>query len=316
MPQPQSPGSRLTAAVSGLVSCLWSRVPDVAFLTVLQQLGPLLQFEGLLSCYGSDAARLSDMVVAVEDLATVQFVLVPCSLPKQHDNDAHPRVVVTGNRCGLRVLLPVPESLLCFLSEHHCAAEPLTFNVTPVFFNVGINEEATLAGRLRLEGPQHRNNLDSFHRLAEYHHRYAKLDLPADTTRRSCCGSNRQSLSELMERLSKAVQSSKSKNTETLHLAAAVTRVMGGIRFTSCKSGKDRTGMSVTLEQVNLLTTAFDLARTERHQSLQAMRSDGTRILNCKKNISVKKFAFNAMQLTMFPRDYAPPPGSYGATAT
>jgi hypothetical protein len=52
--------------------------------------------------------------------------------------------------------------------------------------------------------------------------------------------------------------------------------VCTGIRFTSCKSGKDRTGMSVTLEQVNLLTTVFDLARTERHQSLQAMRRSGS----------------------------------------
>ena len=44
------------------------------------------------------------------------------------------------------------------------------------------------------------------------------------------------------------------------------------MRFTACKSGKDRTGMSVTLEQINLLAAEFDLARTEQQRSLQAMR--------------------------------------------
>ncbi|KAF2361242.1 Pleckstrin domain [Trinorchestia longiramus] len=305
----------LTTAVSGLVSCLWSRAADATLLTVLQQLGPLLQFEGLLSCYCGDGARLSDMIVAVEDLATVQFVLVPTSVTDMGTPDAMPKIAVTGNRCGLRVLLPVPESLLCLLPDSGCD-QPLSFHITPVFFNIGINEEATLAGKLRMEGPQHRNNLDSFRRLAEYHHRYAKLDLPSDTSRRGCWNSNQPTLSELMDKLSRAVRASKSKNTEVLHLAAAVTRAMGGVRFTSCKSGKDRTGMSVTLEQVNFLTAEFDLARPERHQSLQAMRSDGTRIINCQKNINVKKFAFNTMQLAMFPRDYAPPPGSYGASVT
>ena len=45
-----------------------------------------------------------------------------------------------------------------------------------------------------------------------------------------------------------------------------------GLRMTSCKSGKDRTGMSVTLEQVNILSREFDLADNEYERALDTMR--------------------------------------------
>ena len=45
-----------------------------------------------------------------------------------------------------------------------------------------------------------------------------------------------------------------------------------GLRFTCCKSGKDRTGMSVTLEQVQILSLEFDLAEHEYQRALDVMR--------------------------------------------
>ena len=45
-----------------------------------------------------------------------------------------------------------------------------------------------------------------------------------------------------------------------------------GLRFTNCKSGKDRTGMSVTLEQVQILSREYDLAEHEYQKALDAMR--------------------------------------------
>ena len=52
----------------------------------------------------------------------------------------------------------------------------------------------------------------------------------------------------------------------------ATTLSCSGLRLTSCKSGKDRTGMSVTLEQVNILSREFDLADNEYERALDTMR--------------------------------------------
>jgi inositol polyphosphate-4-phosphatase len=56
----------------------------------------------------------------------------------------------------------------------------LSFIVTPVFFNVGINEMATLAESLGNTRPQDKSNLDNYERVNEYYHRFRKLHLPAD----------------------------------------------------------------------------------------------------------------------------------------
>ena len=44
----------------------------------------------------------------------------------------------------------------------------MKFNIVPVFFNIGIDEEAQKAGRLGLNGAQDKNNSDNFKILVEY----------------------------------------------------------------------------------------------------------------------------------------------------
>ncbi len=48
--------------------------------------------------------------------------------------------------------------------------------------------------------------------------------------------------------------------------------LLTGLRFTNCKSGKDRTGMSATLEQVQILSREFDLAEHEYQRAIDVMR--------------------------------------------
>jgi inositol polyphosphate-4-phosphatase len=62
--------------VSGLMAKLWCQKPDPMFLHILMTIGPLAEFEGLLSYYGDEIDMWGDMVVAVEDLSTVNFTLV------------------------------------------------------------------------------------------------------------------------------------------------------------------------------------------------------------------------------------------------
>lgn len=52
----------------------------------------------------------------------------------------------------MKVLLPVPESVHSILPTK----ETTSFKVTPVFFNIGINEKATLSETLGYTREQHR----------------------------------------------------------------------------------------------------------------------------------------------------------------
>ncbi len=82
-----------------------------------------------------------------------------------------------GSRSALEILLPVPENLFAVLplSKTH------TFRVTPIFFNIGFNEMATIAESLCATKPQEQSNIDNFDRLNEYYHRFKKLNSSVTT---------------------------------------------------------------------------------------------------------------------------------------
>ncbi|XP_073956536.1 inositol polyphosphate-4-phosphatase type I A [Choristoneura fumiferana] len=295
----------LTTVTAGLLSWLCS-IPGATAARLLDSgLGPLCGFEGLLSLHAAERAMWGDMVVAVEDLHTVVFTLVKGG----HSNNAIPHV--TGTRGSLTVHLPISESLYSkFTSKEH-----LTFTITAVFFNIGVNEKATLAEALGETTPQYHSNCDNLDRLCKYYHKYTKV-FPADHMAASRTSSRTKPLEEVMENLRIAVHKKVPKNVEVLHLSALATRLMNGMRFTSCKSAKDRTGMSVTLEQCSILAAEYHLAEHEFKKALSIMRSEGCRRENTFKNIGVRKYAFTKKQVAALPEDYRPPPGTFSSSQT
>ncbi|KAJ8866130.1 hypothetical protein PR048_033654 [Dryococelus australis] len=376
----------LTSLVTGLMAKLWCQKPDPAFLAVLSVLGPLVSFEGLLSYYGDEIDMWGDMIVAVEDLATVTFMLVRCNAKNNRYTGLLPTSMVSssstpdllprvcGSRVALTVLLPVSDAVHSLLPLTSSAT--VSFHITPVFFNVGINEMATLAESLGNTRPQEKSNLDNYERLNEYYHRFRKLDLhlPSESPghRGPTCGPLQPSLADLVDNLKTSVHSRQNKNVDILHLSAQICRRMKGtfpstskiwrgggekrgkkkkdtgqsrgeekrhgrggeergLRFTSCKSSKDRTGMSVTLEQCHILLSEYDLAEHEFQRALDCMRrfvrflsesgvfvldSEGCRRENTCKNAGVRKYAFNSLQLLTLPKLYRPPAGTYGSAQT
>jgi len=164
------------------MSRLWCRKPDPSFLYVMTRLGPLISFHSFLTHHGNEAEMFNDMIVAIEDLKTVEFVMIVGGTDGSSGCVAGglPMPKVYGSRSGLKVVLPIPETLFSMLPLD--GSRSSSFVVTPVFFNIGINEQASIAEMVGNVEPQEKSNMDSFARLNEYYRRFRKLTLPIKFT--------------------------------------------------------------------------------------------------------------------------------------
>ncbi|XP_029020149.1 type II inositol 3,4-bisphosphate 4-phosphatase isoform X2 [Betta splendens] len=292
----------LAALACGFVMKLYAGVQDKGFLRQLHLVGVVAQFESLLSTYSEEIGMLEDMEIGISDLQRVVFKITEA---KTEDlSDLQP--LVCGRRDHFTVEVPLPRLFFQSLPEEMKEGKPL--RVFPVLFNVGINEQQTIAERFGDISLQERINQKNFEILEAY---YKTLSEKAPL---EClpCFQTQADIKELLETLGQNVVTKKRKNVEILWIAGAICRRLNGIRFTSCKSAKDRTSMSVTLEQCALLRDEHQLSKDYFIRALDCMRRDGCRIENVQKNIGGRKYAFNMLQLMVFPKSYRPPDGTYG----
>ena len=132
-------------------------------------------------------------------------------------------------------------------------------------FSQGINEMQSIANSMGSYGIQDDINNQSIKHLENYFTTYKAWH--KSQSKRSGRGgvptvgvptvSFVEGLEGRLKRLRRIVTDatgSGKKSIEILTESAAFVREINGCRFTSCKSAKDRTGMSVTLEQTRILT--------------------------------------------------------------
>ncbi|XP_044041197.1 type II inositol 3,4-bisphosphate 4-phosphatase isoform X3 [Siniperca chuatsi] len=292
----------MAALACGFVMRLYAGMQDKGFLRQLHLVGLVAQFESLLSTYSEEIGMLEDMEVGISDLQRVVFQITEA---KTDDlSDLQP--LVCGRRDNFTVEVPLPRLVFQTLPEEIKEGKPL--RVFPLLFNVGINEQQTIAERFGDISLQERINQKNFEMLEAYYKSLSEK-VPLECLP---CFQTQTDIKELLETLGQNVVTKKRKNVEILWIAGTICRRLNGIRFTSCKSAKDRTSMSVTLEQCALLRDEHQLSKDFFIRALDCMRREGCRIENVQKNIRCRKYAFNMLQLMAFPKCYRPPEGTYG----
>ncbi|XP_033369393.1 inositol polyphosphate 4-phosphatase type II isoform X4 [Parus major] len=258
----------LAGLVCGFVIKLHTGLHDQGFLQQLHTVGLLVQYEGLLSTYSEEAGMLEDMAVGISDLQKVMFKVIEAK-----SEDFLP--IITGRREHYIIEVQLPAKMFELLPQE--IKEGKLLHMYPVLFNVGINEQQTLAERFGDTTLQENINQENLELLKEYYKLFMEK-MPPDCLPHF---QEQNDLKGLLESLHQNIQAKKRKNVEIMWLAATICRKLNGVRFTCCKSAKDRTSMSVTLEQCSILRDEHQLHKDFFIRALDCMRRSGELCKTC-----------------------------------
>ena len=300
----------------------------VSFLRVLNE-GFLFNVESLLSTHGKETGMIEDTDAAMDLLSGVKINLcVDVAVDETSPARGRDAVSSGSGAVALDSFGDLPMS--CIRREGDRGFEPsdannewctITVNasfaaadvasaailqaalpiepisVIPLFFTQGINEKQTVSRIIGTTSMQFDINSRSSRILFGHYSRLLKagVSVPVDQ--------------QQMARFLRIIKDSegKSKCVDVLSASSDIVRLLMGGRVTMCKSAKDRTAMSVTLEQARLLSVYHGLPPELIISTANELRAHGLRLDIVKKNINHRCYAFNRIQRSLIPQEYRCP---------
>eukprot|EP00656_Telonema_subtile_P009883 TRINITY_DN14685_c0_g1_i1.p1 TRINITY_DN14685_c0_g1~~TRINITY_DN14685_c0_g1_i1.p1 ORF type:complete len:440 (+),score=86.75 TRINITY_DN14685_c0_g1_i1:97-1416(+) len=338
----QAVGALVTAFCQAVDAGLARSYPGAEdILPAMCDSGFLFTVQSLLSNAGSEADMLGDCFEATKLLRNVFFrikVVSPQGAPGEQEElsqgviysgilveqgtAAHSQPIQVGWPCHYyhcEVEVPVrcdfeliPELLRCM--------EPI--RVKPLMFTMGINANSTLSnftkGAAKEGSLQHFVNDRSCTSLRNEYHTECLMRLRNKGTQHALQLADKLH-ALVLEIYNAHTKPQSNKNTLLLALSARYTRLAGGAVCTMCKSGKDRTGMAITLMEGRPMMDTYQevLANSgvqaegfldgSRDALIEALRTHGVRRQNCLANTGLPFFAFHSIQQMFLPDEYKPP---------
>ncbi|PAV74818.1 hypothetical protein WR25_11832 isoform B [Diploscapter pachys] len=244
----------------------------------------LLVVFSFLSAYGDERGMAEDAVVAwrvLENRVKFQFVKAPSTVCR----NCIP--IVKGHPANIEISLPLPHETFENLPES--LKSGAQFHVKTAYFNIGVNHEASLGQTFGGIAFESAINLDAAERIRLFANK-----------------KQHSTVIEAANELSNTVKQDPSrKNLAIFEWAMKCCELLGGESVICCKSGKDRTGMAVTLEQGRVLKETCALTSSQLSEVVAALRIDGLRRENCKKNVGKPLFSFSTFQMHFLPKNYS-----------
>jgi hypothetical protein len=245
---------------------------------------------------GSSSSAAAAVAAAA---ASAQGAAHPPHVPAGWVDETVRRASFAADGSYMRVVLTIPARVFDLLPAALTRKE---LALVPLVFTQGINEQQSFVNAVgsTAQSIQREVNLASLYRLARF----------ANTWGERLAGSAMRKLDLDMLALASEVRAEAlvgGKRPRILQLAGDVVRQLRGSRITCCKSGKDRTSMSVCLEEARILQQNHGLRASRTLAVANFLREHGVRRTVCRKNIGKPVYAFNAFQSALLPREYKPP---------
>ncbi|CAK4074306.1 unnamed protein product [Aphanomyces euteiches] len=270
-------------------------------LAIAAEIGYLVDIESLLSTMGNEKGMLEDMSEGVHWLnrhvylrvasSTTAIAMECTSIELEGEDD-------------IVMEFTMPEALFESLPlEWQRPARRV--KLTAVLFTQGINEVQSVANTVGGTSLQDEINRESLGTLMEYVGRYIQFLDDATVA----------DIDQHLAALHSAIDNqSNKKQVNILIESSDLCRRLGAGRTICCKSGKDRTAMSVTLEFSRILVDQMGVK--QGMHLCQTMRERGVRRTNVLVNTGKTMYAFNSIQLKCLPSCYQPPPHTANANVT